>query len=570
MSAGVFSDLRILLRPKLLAARRRRGPRGRVGRLLVLVGVGAAAWPFIYLGVVRLLGTLRGVEEIGPLLANRLLGLGLLLFLGILLLSNLVAALSSFFLAHDLYAIRSAPVDWLSVYSARLLETIVSSSWMVLLILVPVLAGYGRVYGGGIQFVAVVIAAMIPFLLIPAAIGSAVTLLLVRLVPARRSRDMLAIIGLVAAALLVLVLRALRPERLVNPETFRNLIDFLTVLRGPATPWLPSGWGADAMMGSLDGSLDPFHLILLWSTAAAAFVIGAALHHRLYPACFTKAQEGSEQRLHRTLGWVWLERLLGPLGVQRRELILKDIRIFFRDPTQWSQLIILAVLVVVYVYNMRVLPLHSGAMITRFLIILVVFLNLALTGFILAAIAARFVFPMFSLEGRTLWLLRSAPVDTGTLLATKFRIGVVLLTGLALVLSITTGILLRVPGGLFALNLLAIVGFGAAFTAQALAWGILYPQFESENAAQIPTSLGGLLFMLGALATLGLVTVAQIWALRGFLLSGLPGREPRPAMPVEYLLGAGLTVFLCVAATVVPYRLAATRLSNIGRWSAGS
>jgi len=569
VSIGVVAELRVMLGPKLLAVRRRRTGKGRVGRLLVLAGIGAAAWPFIYLVVVRLLSMLRGVEEIGPLLASRLLGLGLLLFLGILLLSNVIASLSSFFLARDLNALRTAPVDWLSVYAARLIETTVSSSWMVLLILLPVFAAYGRVYGGGPAFLVVVIAAMIPFLLIPATIGSAVTLLIVRVIPARRSREVLALTGLVVAALLVLILRTLRPERLVNPESFRNLIDFLAVLRGPATPWLPSGWGADALMGSLMGSLDPFHLVLLWSTAGATFVIGAALHHRLYPRCFTKAQEGGENKLSRHAGWLWLERALSPLGIQRRELILKDIRVFFRDPTQWSQLIILAALVVVYVYNMRVLPLQSGTMITQFLVTLVVFLNLVLTGFILAAIAARFVFPMLSLEGRTLWMLRSAPLDTGTLLATKFRIGVVLLTGLALVLSIATGLLLGVPRGLFALNLLAIVGFGSAFTAQALAWGIQYPQFESENAAQIPTSLGGLLFMLGALATLGLVTGAQVWALRGFLLSGLPGREPRPATGAELLLGAGLTIFLCVAATLVPYRLGSKRLSTIGRWSAG-
>ncbi|MEE8487601.1 MAG: hypothetical protein V3S56_05490, partial [Gemmatimonadota bacterium] len=180
MSIGVVAELRVMLGPKLLAVRRRRTGKGRVGRLLVLAGIGAAAWPFIYLVVVRLLSMLRGVEEIGPLLASRLLGLGLLLFLGILLLSNVIASLSSFFLARDLNAIRTAPVDWLSVYTARLIETTVSSSWMVLLILLPVFAAYGRVYGGGPAFLVVVIVAMIPFLLIPATIGSAVTLLIVR------------------------------------------------------------------------------------------------------------------------------------------------------------------------------------------------------------------------------------------------------------------------------------------------------------------------------------------------------------------------------------------------------
>lgn len=566
MSRAVLRETGLLLRPKLLAVRRRRGSKGRLGRGLVLLTVGAAAWPFIYLALARLLTTLRAVEEIGPLLAARLLGLGLLLFLGILLLSNLIASLSSFFLARDLPAIRSSPVDWLSVYAARLVETVMSSSWMVVLVLVPVVAAYARVYEGGLGFIAVVAVSIVPFLIIPAAVGSALTLLLVRVFPARRSRDILVVTGIAAAALLVLVLRALRPERLVNPETYRNLVDFLAVLRAPASPWLPSGWGADAMMGALVGTFDPFHLVLLWSTAAAAFAIGAALHYRLYPECFTRAQEGSENRLRRHIGWRGLEGLLRPLGVQRRELILKDVRMFFRDTTQWSQLIILGVLVVVYVYNMQVLPLTSGTGISRYLVTLIVFLNLALAGFVLAAIAARFVFPMPSLEGRTLWLLLSAPVDADTLLAAKFRVGIVPLTGLALALTVATCWILRVPAGLFGLSLVAIVGLGAAFTAQALAWGVLYPQFESENAAQIPTSLGGMLFMMGALVTLGLVMLAQIWPLRGFLMSGLPGRERRSALPEELALALALTLLVCVLASVVPYRLAVYRLSRIGRW----
>ncbi len=138
---------------------------------------------------------------------------------------------------------------------------------------------------------------------------------------------------------------------------------------------------------------------------------------------------------------------------------------------------------------------------------------------------------------------------------------------MALALALATGLILGVPAGLFGLNLLAIVGLGAALTAQALAWGVLYPQFESENAAQIPTSLGGMLFMLGAVVTLGLVTLAQVWPLRGFLLSGLPGREARSPLPEELALAAGLTLLVCVAGTVIPYRLAVRRWEDIGRWA---
>ena len=290
------------------------------------------------------------------------------------------------------------------------------------------------------------------------------------------------------------------------------------------------------------------------------------LHQRLYAICFTRAQEGDENRLTRTAGWRGLEWLLAPLGIRRRELILKDVRSFFRDPTQWSQLIILAVLVVVYVYNMRALPLGTGTTISGYLTTLVLFLNLALTGFVLAAIAARFVFPAFSLEGRTLWLLRSSPVSASEILASKFWTGAIPLTGMALILTVMTNLVLEVPRALFLLSLGSILCLSLAFTAQALAWGVFYPEFESENAAQIPTSIGGLLFMLGALGSLGFVVVAQGWALRGYLASGLPGRVPRVATLEEIGLAFGITLGVALL-TGIPATKAAEQRIRIGEGS---
>ncbi len=557
----VVREILLLLGPKWRSARRRgAGARGRAGRALLLLGVGAAAWPFVYFTLVRFLTILRGVEDVGPLLASRLLALGLLIFLGILLLSNVIAALSSFFLARDLPAIRTTPVDGLSLYLARLSETMISSSWMVVLLLVPALAAYGRAYGTGPGFALVATASVVPFLVIPAAVGSALTLLLVRIFPARRSRDILAVIGLGSAAILVLVLRVLKPERLVDPESYRNLVDFLETLRGPSSTWLPSQWTADALFGALEGSSDPLTWLLLWTTAAGLTTLGAMLHQRLYAICFTRAQEGDENRLTRTAGWRGLEWLLAPLGIRRRELILKDVRSFFRDPTQWSQLIILAVLVVVYVYNMRALPLGTGTTISGYLTTLVLFLNLALTGFVLAAIAARFVFPAFSLEGRTLWLLRSSPVSASEILASKFWTGAIPLTGLALTLTVMTNLVLGVPRALFLLSLGSILCLSLAFTAQALAWGVFYPEFESENAAQIPTSIGGLLFMLGALGSLGFVVVAQGWALRGYLASGLPGRAPRFATLQEIGLAFAITLGVTLLTGVPAMKAAEQRI----------
>src|SRR5207253_10380552 len=107
---------------------------------------------------------------------------------------NVVPRLSSFFLAEYLCLLVAAPVDWLRLYGAKVLETTAHSSWMVVLVATPVLTAYGIVYSGGIFYPIVAILALARFLLIPAAIGSAVTLLLVNIFPARRTRDILSVI----------------------------------------------------------------------------------------------------------------------------------------------------------------------------------------------------------------------------------------------------------------------------------------------------------------------------------------------------------------------------------------
>ncbi len=368
---------------------RRARPQLRLG-LLALFGAGF--WGFIFVMLYRLLVYFRGVPEIGPLLAGKLLGLILIGFFSILLLSNIITALSSFFLARDLDLLVSAPVDWLELYLAKLLETLVHSSWMVVLMAVPMFAAYGVVYGGGLLYPLIVFVAFFPFLVVPAVIGSAITLLLVNIFPARRTRDILSVIAVLAAGGIVVLFRIVRPERLARPEGFRSLVDFITILRGPTSPIMPSDWVQHAVMSWVAGRPQLLPYYLLWSTAAAAFVLGAALHRWLYGAGFSKAQE-SGRRWARTGPFGRLgHALLTPFGIVRRELVLKELRLFFRDTTQWSQLILLAVLVLVYVFNIKYLPLR-GEGVTFFLVNVVPFLNLALAGFVLASIAARFIFP---------------------------------------------------------------------------------------------------------------------------------------------------------------------------------
>lgn len=550
-----------VLSPKLrsLGAVARYGAKGRAGRVVLLTVVGGLFWLFVFGVTFRLLRYFKNIPEIGALLAGKLLGLILASFLGLLLLSNVITALSTFFLARDLDMLVGTPIDWLAVYGAKLTETLVNSSWMVVLMAFPIFTAYGIAYNGGWWYPLIALSAVVPFLVIPSALGGAVTLLLVNVFPARRARDILSVITVFAAAGVILAFRLLRPERLARPEGFRSLVDFIAVLRIPSSPWLPSDWVQTGVLGWLryEPGVLPFYL--LWSTAAALVAIGALLHRALYARGFSKSQEGAGRTTRRARGTA--VALMHMLPDTRRELVLKELRVFFRDTTQWSQLILLVVLVVIYVFNIRFLPLRGDG-ITFFLANIVPFLNLVLAGFVLASVAARFVFPSVSLEGRTWWLLKASPLSMRDLLWAKFWVGTVPLLILALGIVFTTDVLLQVSEFMTAVSIGTITLLTFAISGLAIGAGTVFPQFETENAAQIPTSFGGLIFMMTAVSLIAVVIILEARPVYAYLSATAFGT---PAETTDMLVGFGAAAALCVAATLLPIRLAVSRLIALER-----
>jgi ABC-2 type transport system permease protein len=215
----------------------------------------------------------------------------------------------------------------------------------------------------------------------------------------------------------------------------------------------------------------------------------------------------------------------------------------------------------VYVYNIKFLPLR-GEGITFFLVNVVPFLNLVLAGFVLASIAARFIFPGVSLEGRTLWLLRSSPMQVKDLLWAKFWVGTLPLLILAIAIVGVTDYLLEVSDFMFFVSVGSITLMTFALAGMAIGFGTMFPQFETENAAQIPTSFGGLLYMMASVVIIGGVIVLEARPVYGYL-SAKAFRQPID--PTEMIVGFGLAALLCIVATILPIKLALRRLEAVER-----
>ena len=529
-------------------------PHKNNGRRLFLVALGVGLWLVLYWVVRRVLLYFQTVYDLGPSLAYQLLLIILLTFLSMLLFSNLITSLSTFFLARDLDLVMSAPVPGDGFFYSRLIMTVANSSWMVLFFGFPIFAAYGSIFGGGIALYGWLIIILPLFLLIPAALGVLVTHLFVYFLPARRIRDMLFFIGLFAFILIFFLFRFSRPEQLVQPESFGHFVEFITAMQTPSSVWLPSSWSGEILAASLFGheTEQGFFFALLASYAlflplAACWVSGA-----VYLAGWSKAQESRQGRRKSVLLDRGLEWLVRPFPELSRALMLKDVKTFLRDATQWSQLFLLVALMVVYLYNFKVLPLERSPIPTATLKIVVAFANLALAGFVLSAVAVRFAFPSVSLEGRAFWILQTSPISLRAVIWSKFWLNFVPLLLLGEALVCLSNLLLLVPPWMMSLSLITIFLMTFGITAIGVGVGAQYPKFNYDNAAEIPTSFGGAVCMILSVAFIGVTVMIEAWPIYLLAMEGLRGRS---ADPPFWIIAPSLATIAALTLAVVTMAL---------------
>jgi len=174
----------------------------------------------------------------------------------------------------------------------------------------------------------------------------------------------------------------------------------------------------------------------------------------------------------------------------------KEIKTFLRDQTQWSQLLLISALVVIYIYNFKVLPLEKSPIKTIYLQNILAFLNMGLALFVLTALTARFAFPAVSIESQAFWIVRTAPVSLKQFLWIKFTLYFIPLLFLTEVLIVSTNILLHVTDFMMILSVLTVFLMVPGIVSLGIGMGAVYPDFNAENPAKSVTSFGGILFMI--------------------------------------------------------------------------
>ncbi len=554
-----------LLRPRVFSFKNKglfKNDRGRRVKLFLFGTIGICFWGGIFAVSLRVLIYFKEISELGDILAHKLLSMILLTFFSLLIFSSILTAISKLYLSRDLSLVHSMPVSSFKIFIARWIESTIDSSWMVIVYTLPIFISYGIVYQAGFFFYWDMIMVILSLAVIASSTSVILVVLVVNFVPANRMRNMSIFFGLCLFLILFFAFRFLQPERLVDPEVFSTTLVYLKSLKTPAPPYLPSTWAYDSLKAALSGHIQQgmFHTALSWTWAGVMVFMAIILADAVYFKGLSKAHTAQVRLFKNRFSGIRFQGFLpGPV----RAFITKEIRTFFRDQTQWSQLFLIAALVVLYLYNFNALPLEKTPIKTVYLQNLLSFLNMGLAGFVLTAITARFAYPAVSIEGEAFWLVKSAPIALRSYLWIKFFIYFLPLLILTEILIIATNILLKVTPFMMALSTVTIFFLVPGVVAMGIGFGAAYPDFKADNPAQTVTSFGGILFMMVCAGYIGAVIFIEAGPVYKIFLADIKQRE-LTLLEWTWVTGSFVIAFvLSIAAIIIPMKFGEKKLSEL-------
>lgn len=443
---------------------------------------------------------------VGSLLSQRVLFLIFGFFFVMLMFSNLVIGYTTLFRNRETAWFLTLPVRPTQIYQWKFFEALVVSSWALIFLSAPMMLAYGQVRHVPWTFYLQVAALYVPFVVLPALLGSWAVVLLARYASGRRTKMfLLAGCALALIWLFVGVKPATEPVSQNEALTFEGL---LRHTRASLNPYLPSAWVARATLAWSDGLARQgwFYFCLLLSNALMGMMVGFEVvgrgFHASWAATFaSRAARSLAKAEARRRGPARRSLLELTAEIPRRlsrpgtALLVKDIRLFWRDPTQWTQFMIFFGLLCIYVANLRNVAANFDS---PFWEMVIAYLNLAACALTLSTLTTRFVFPQFSLEGRRIWILGLAPFGLRKVLFQKFWFAffiTALITGVVMMVSCR---ILHFSAWKTAAFLAAIVLMSATLSGMAAGLGALFPNFREDNPSKIVSGFGGTLCLVGS------------------------------------------------------------------------
>ncbi|MGB8354036.1 MAG: hypothetical protein WCD79_09140 [Chthoniobacteraceae bacterium] len=501
---------------------------------------------------------------VGALLSERILFLIFGFFFVMLVFSNLIIGYSTLFKNRETAWLLTLPIPHRVIYQWKFIEALSVSSWALMFLSAPMMAAYGVLHHASPLFYIGTVFAMVPFVIMPALVGSWIILFFVRILAKPWVKKAL---FLLAAAIVVAVLWEVKPvtdAQAASRHDEQIFDQLLKHTRISLNPFLPSSWLTQTVIAWSEGLFrqGAFFFLVLLSNAMMGMLIGFEIMGRNFYLSYTASMSARAERFQRKAAMKKLLRQrsfvdqvmnhIPFISQAARALTLKDMRLFWRDPAQWTQFMIFFGLLCIYVLNLRNISFNFQSV---FWETLISYLNLTASALTLSTLTTRFVFPQFSLEGRRLWIIGLAPMGLGRVLMQKFWSSCIVSMTLTVSLMVISSNMLHLPVMRIVFFAASIAVMGAALSGLSVGLGAIFPNMKEDNPSKIVSGFGGTLCLV----------ISFLYISCFVALVALPGM--RKVVELHSIISdeAALTLAALLSACIlfIPMILAIRRVKNL-------
>ena len=460
----------------------------------------------------------------------------------------------------------------------RFQEALFFSSWGFFLLASPMMIAYGLVVKAPWYYYAYLPGLMISFAYIPCALGAIACLVLISRVPHLRRIIVGAIALVVVAIAYSSIWNTLDIDNadLLGTAWFKQTFRRFEFTRGE---WLPSTWLSNGLLesarrqgsdlGDLPWLQSGKYLVVLVSNALFLHVVLLWVGGLVYRDSYYGLNSRQARETHARLAWVdrTVEKLMFFFSREIQLLVIKDIRLFRRDPVQWSQFIIFFGLLMLYFANIDRFRQHRADLSIMTWVNIVSFLNLAVVGLILSTFTTRFIYPLISLEGRRFWILGRLPIERDTILWGKFLFAACGSWIPCAALVLASDILLDVSILVMLVHQFISVLLCMGLSGMAVGLGAIMPDFREQSPSKIAAGFGGTLNLVLSAIYILLVVLMTALPCHFYLLTSDADLQSQIGHPknLELWVVLGLVGVLVLAAlvTIIPLRSGLKAFRNL-------
>jgi ABC-2 type transport system permease protein len=489
-----------------------------------------------------------------------------------ILVTSFGVLLQALYLSGDMDFLLSAPIPIRAVFVAKMLQAILPNFGFIALFSLPVLFGLGAAGNYSLLYYPLVVVVLALLALASAGISSLLVMGVVRIFPARRVAEVLGFLGATISIICSQSGNLINGLHLENSNVDSSQIPLSTLTRFNS-PWIPLSWPGRGLVELGEGRwlTGALFLALTLALAGALFLVSLETAQRLYYTGWASVQVGGrKKRTARPMPAVPVRKTAAPSIIAQvipqpvLGIIRKDFLTLRRDLRNMSQLIMPIIFGAIY----GLLILRSGgeppagqgeapAWLMQAFKTVLLYGNVAISLFVVWSLLSRLGLMGFSQEGKNYWMLKTAPVGAGRLLAAKLLVAYLPALVIGCAFMLVMSLLQRAPLSIFFFGL-AVVSLSTIGTAGiSLTFGVTGVNLTWEDPRRMNAGFSGCLSMLASF-------VYQVASLALFfgppIIFSVLGGPQLVGQAMGIVLGAAFSI----SCAVIPLQLVAKRVARIG------